>query len=220
MAIDWIFSFHTAVLISCLCIAACFLRACLSVCLCLSWSHTCWTKNNRIYKRERWGVFTEISQFLDPHTSTSNILNIQGKTTGHFVKKIGEKNKNKNNRCSKVLRISTQKQKFTQAFLKTSVFLILRPVIMLMVWLIVIIMVILIFLTMIMYYFGITMMVLIMIVEMRLIIPVDTGRKLNVSKTLNLRPVSTGAVMPVMIRNLWMLFMIIVMRWPSWIGFS
>lgn len=72
---------------------------------------------------------------------------------------------------------------------------------MLMVWLIVIIMVILIFLAMMMCYFWITMMVLIMIVEMTLIIPVDTGRTLNVYKTFNLGPVSTGAVMPVMIRK-------------------
>ena len=72
---------------------------------------------------------------------------------------------------------------------------------MLMVWLIVTIMVILIFLAVMMYYFGITMMVLIMIVEMTLIIPIDTGRTLNVYKTFNLRPVSTGAVMPVTIRK-------------------
>ena len=56
------------------CIVAYILRACLSVCLYLSWSHAFWAKFNRIYKREFSGGSKKTSPVLHSHTSISSIL--------------------------------------------------------------------------------------------------------------------------------------------------
>ena len=85
----------TALLSSCPCIDACILYECLSVCSCLSWPHTFWTKINRTYKREFSSVFKEASLILDPHTSTSNLMNRHIKYIRQFIQKMGEKNENK-----------------------------------------------------------------------------------------------------------------------------
>ena len=107
--IDCILDFSTAALLSCL-------RACLSVCLCLSWSHTFWTKINRIYKREFSGVSSDTSPIFDPRTSTSNLLNKRDENLHQFVQKMGEKNENKNNRCCKVLYVNRQTQNLAKGF--------------------------------------------------------------------------------------------------------
>ena len=53
--------------------AACTLRACLSICLYLSWSHVFWTKINKICKREFLRVSKETSPILNSRTWTSNM---------------------------------------------------------------------------------------------------------------------------------------------------
>ena len=56
----------------------------------------------------------ETSPFLDPQTSTSNILNRRGKSVRQFVQKIGKKKKNP--WCCKALWVNIQTQKFTEIF--------------------------------------------------------------------------------------------------------
>ena len=75
-------AFFTSIMMSCSAaryIAVSILRACLSVCLYLSWLRTFWTKINRIYNQEFLGFSQEISPILDSRTSTGNILNRRGK---------------------------------------------------------------------------------------------------------------------------------------------
>ena len=104
--------FFTSILLSCSVahtIAPCILRACLSVCLCLSWPKEFRTKINIIYKQEFSVSSKNTISILDPCNST-------GKSLRQFTQNIGEKNRNKNKRCCKTLCIKTQRQKFAKNF--------------------------------------------------------------------------------------------------------
>ena len=80
----------TSILLSCSVasyLAACILRARLSIYFYLRWPNEFWTKINKIFKREFLGVSKETSPILDPRTWASCILKWRGENLGQFVKK-------------------------------------------------------------------------------------------------------------------------------------
>ena len=74
-------------------IAQCILCACLSVCLCFSWSHAFWIRINKTYKQEFSSVCEETSLILDPTyqlatywTDTENTFTISSKKRMRKIK--------------------------------------------------------------------------------------------------------------------------------------
>ena len=96
--------------------AACILSAYLSVCLCLSWPHAFQKIINTIYKSKLSGVPKETIAILESGTANGSKINRCKKELPQFAQKMGEKNKDRNNRCCIVLYFNTQRPKFVKTF--------------------------------------------------------------------------------------------------------
>ena len=105
--------FHTPVLLRCS-LQSCVHLACAFEYIFIFELPAFWTKFSRIYKREFLGVSMEVNPILDPRTWTSNILNRRGKNIHQYVQKTDKQNKNKNNKCCKMLCVDTQTKKIAK----------------------------------------------------------------------------------------------------------
>ena len=114
-------AFLTSIVLSCSVAhytAAFILSAYLSVYLCLSWPHAFQKIINTIYKWKLSGVSKEIIAILDSSTANGSKINRREQEISQFAQKMGEKNKDRNNRCYTL----TPKGQKLQRLLESSVF--------------------------------------------------------------------------------------------------